>query len=499
MVKKTGKTAWCTAQLISRNGAGLPADLAIREFCTEYNQRTAKHGLGYMPTSINVLESFYNFLPKYGIFVPTREKDHICSMAGYLNFVASIEGQGAVDFSIYKQDLIYNFSFVESKGDWIFGPPNKLFALRSASLVRRENDLTVFCEIGIEANLSEETARLISSKHLDRQNPSKPSLEHDIGLNREAVPYRATRDMWRQLAAIRLDIVTGKIVVRYVFVDMGDSYRVVTDDPLTLSSLKAVDAEVNISKASEPLKTYDEVFVLMNRLVLLVKYFEAFADRVVSDQSVTTLGASDKSKEILRRIESALESQRVYTRPVLNLVGHLEEPSGTYLPPMKLTVERAGYWQKLAFGNYGQDKDGNRILGRTWVHQTLSSRESSIYAGTDGWLESPSGVSLLGAEPGEIYVLRNASHQIDMFKVGLTRRDSKIRAAELSRSTGTPDKFLVVQSWAVPDVIYAEKRIHALLDAYRTNDRREFFQTGYSTIRAAIDLVVGELAGNPIS
>jgi T5orf172 domain len=101
-------------------------------------------------------------------------------------------------------------------------------------------------------------------------------------------------------------------------------------------------------------------------------------------------------------------------------------------------------------------------------------------------------------DEGFIYVLRNAAHQIDIFKIGLTRRDVAVRAAELSRGTGIPDIFLTVQEWLVPDVVYAEKRIHQLLNDYRLKDAREFFRADYTVIRSVVELVVNELAGKSI-
>jgi hypothetical protein len=94
---------------------------------------------------------------------------------------------------------------------------------------------------------------------------------------------------------------------------------------------------------------------------------------------------------------------------------------------------------------------------------------------------------------GYIYVMRSAAHQKDVFKVGLTKRDSETRSKELSRSTSSPDHFLVVEEWFVNDCILAEKLVHEKLNKHRVNPNREYFRARYSIIFAAIDEVIGEI------
>ncbi|MGO1002026.1 GIY-YIG nuclease family protein [Lysobacter sp. CA196] len=221
-----------------------------------------------------------------------------------------------------------------------------------------------------------------------------------------------------------------------------------------------------------------------------------WVDIVISDKAVTDIaGAGTKERKIF---EKAIASQILYERKVQTLVETGCEPASVLLPPFELKVEVEGYWERLPFGTYGSGPEGERVLGRTWVRKTLSKRQASMYGSSVAGSFSDRSQALPAAEEGYIYVLRNAAHQIDIFKVGLTRRSVSTRAAELSRGTGIPDIFLTVQSWWVPDVVYAEKRIHKILDGYRLKDAREFFKAEYAVIRSAIDLVVGELSGRVV-
>ena len=78
-------------------------------------------------------------------------------------------------------------------------------------------------------------------------------------------------------------------------------------------------------------------------------------------------------------------------------------------------------------------------------------------------------------DKGYIYVLSNPSMKEDMLKIGMTRRDPKERAVELSRSTGVPTDFVVAYQVRVPDCRSAEKLVHERLSKYRTSKRKEFF------------------------
>ena len=44
----------------------------------------------------------------------------------------------------------------------------------------------------------------------------------------------------------------------------------------------------------------------------------------------------------------------------------------------------------------------------------------------------------IGPDPGVVYVQRSPALEPDLFKVGLTRRNPEVRAAELSFATGVP-------------------------------------------------------------
>ena len=78
---------------------------------------------------------------------------------------------------------------------------------------------------------------------------------------------------------------------------------------------------------------------------------------------------------------------------------------------------------------------------------------------------------------GFVYVMTNES-MAGLFKVGCTEKAPHQRALELSKATGVPTPFDVVCYIEVPDFQRVEQALHKYLNAYRENDRREFFRGG---------------------
>jgi T5orf172 domain len=77
--------------------------------------------------------------------------------------------------------------------------------------------------------------------------------------------------------------------------------------------------------------------------------------------------------------------------------------------------------------------------------------------------------------PGYIYILQNNSLGNNHIKIGMTTREPDIRAQELSRATGVPEQFHITFACKVSDCKLAEKKVHKILNAYRSNAGREFF------------------------
>jgi hypothetical protein len=90
-------------------------------------------------------------------------------------------------------------------------------------------------------------------------------------------------------------------------------------------------------------------------------------------------------------------------------------------------------------------------------------------------------------ENGILYVLRCTIMKEEVYKVGWTSGSAEARAEQISSATGVPTSFVVVDAWEHQDAEALEKNVHMMLDPYRLNDRREFFQANYHTIKKIIE------------
>jgi len=78
-------------------------------------------------------------------------------------------------------------------------------------------------------------------------------------------------------------------------------------------------------------------------------------------------------------------------------------------------------------------------------------------------------------QSGWIYILTNKGMP-GLVKIGMSQVDVDSRVKELSASTSAPFPFTVVQTYRTEAALSTEKRVHRLLDPFRVNREREFFQ-----------------------
>ena len=75
---------------------------------------------------------------------------------------------------------------------------------------------------------------------------------------------------------------------------------------------------------------------------------------------------------------------------------------------------------------------------------------------------------------GFVYVLNNPSLE-GMVKIGATTKSPSKRCWELSSSTSIPTPFNIVYSQPSMNPFKVESIVHTILDEYRVNQNREFF------------------------
>ncbi|GIP35963.1 GIY-YIG nuclease family protein [Paenibacillus sp. J2TS4] len=504
IIKKKHEQAVDYINVQLENGLNFQVDELLRYFLAEYNNRIFNHGAYSFPPSFNVMEGFYKFVPEYSFFKLLEERDHLISFLEFFDFVTASDVKLSKDIfsSIVEEGVIYSYNAVNdldditfSSGDY-FSDDSKEYAIGGASIIRHGSEVSILFLAGEKGLLTEInksiTDDIIVGVHTHGRENIKP-----VG-NVEAVPLLENINFWKTLVMTRVDLDNMTSGFRYILKDVNNSFLTVTDDISVFmnedGTLINSDAEFQIKEMIDKMNIYHPLFEICKTLLYLPLYFDTYGDLVVEERHQTKL--NQRPPEELQYTNHLLKPKdRIKYRTASVLRKTIDTPPHrTYIRTPDIRFDKSGFWKQLNPTQIGADKQGRTIHGRTWVEQTLTWLESSDGKNNSYLTAQTKNVVLDSTNAGVIYVMRSAAHEKDIFKVGLTTRTAEIRANELSRTTGAPDKFLVVQEWDVSDCYLAEKIIHERLSPYRINPSREFFKAPYKEILKIIDEVISSLA-----
>ena len=101
--------------------------------------------------------------------------------------------------------------------------------------------------------------------------------------------------------------------------------------------------------------------------------------------------------------------------------------------------------------------------------------------------------------PGYIYILQNESLAETHLKIGKTEKEPELMASDIPRGTGGLTPFETVWFSATDDCVEAERIVHRLLDKYRPNPNRNFFDVKLSKAIKAAKRAVEQTGGSVIS
>lgn len=472
------------------NGCDSAIASTLREFCLEYSGRAAQHGLHAFPLSYNVLEAFFDYIPIQNTFEILVEKNHLCSLAEFLDY-HTVSGESAEKHDL-PEDTVLNFSFVDDPR-FSLSDDNGEYVISGISIVKRSGETNVLLLGGRRVSADEPKIGITSASDLS-VHPDKADLKAHPSHTNEVVRLIGAPEFQRFLftavfsgSPLRRDLNT-------LLIDYGDSYLVFTDDINSLTNDGMSIDDKTIEDQVRTVNNHRALIELSQVAIGMPAYFEK-NERDVEDHISHT-----KLKEIWpkihknRLIESLPEELKVFSRPVSTLFSESPLAAGELKTPIVHT-ETAGYWKKLDSTTYGISKHGNPELGRTWVSTETTwatlPTTSAIQLTPPPFPEGPS--------PGYIYVMRSSSHVENLFKIGRTSRMVEQRRAELSSATGVPSTFDVVYSFPTGNSVGVEARIHAELKEYRYKKNREFFHLDLQRITTAINRVLQQMREEPVA
>ena len=537
IVKARHEKAVATLHAQAISGAGFPADMNLRQFQAEYNNRLLRQGSTSLPSSFDVGEAFFHMTKEFAGFLLLPEQDYLVSFADFLDYATSGDAPTSEVSKAYglPDDVIINVNSLEAPDELLLAAESSSsFGFVSASLVRRGDELAVMMVLGEQRPVGEAERMSRLTRESVILNPDKEYLREGLEKG-DWEPLRLPNsDLCRTVALARFNLKERRLDTRHLMFELKDSFEVITDNPRLFRDASDEAA----AKRAAKLDAWGSVWEIAKTLVLVPSYLAARVDLIRAENKPTELSKELRASTKARlAMNNALGESRVLFRRIsaVRVVHAPTQLTGRVYHAPAFQVPVDGFWRSFADpARQGHDEEGNVVQGKTWVRAHLRHKDKAAPAepkvvyikaslsiarerlerfrksdvGSDKPRQSTMPTTAVAREEvnqstlvaatdsddvatlqgAYLYVMRCPAHGRDIYKIGFSDRDPELRARELSSATASPVHFLVVQAWAVSDGRAAERAAHNLLAAHRLNGNREFFQATYSELRAGIEV-----------
>lgn len=489
-MKEYAKRGAALAAVQRSGGSGLYVDNYLRHFVSEYNGRLFQGEGMHMPSSFSVARAFLDPAEDAFVLKLLPQQENVMSFNRMLDHITD----PAVDTSLANSTVqieeltICEINMLGGHAEFKV-PGNEQYVFCGMACCKDSGEVTLMGVFGRE-NLNPVRHR----EKLDRihLNPEKSFLkEHVETADRGDEPLFGDEGYQPIILLARVDAEAGTVQSRMVLEELKDSFNVATDDPEEMNYVlkrmgASPDIVANMIKRIEAHTPLFELLFAVPSCLPLMEGDDIGVERHPTRLRLEPKGADSKAASQL----SVREAPRyVNVSTLYDLGSQTRGPRD--VAPSKLKIETAGYWKALDFTKVGADKVGNSVQGKTWVNSQKSWIETECGDSLSPY-QKPSTIESLQDEDREgwLYVMRNASHGRDIYKIGFTTKPVEERAAQLSNTSGQPDVFIIVETWHVRAPRTIEHEVHEILKDHRVNQRREFFQLKYNKIRAAICRVI---------
>lgn len=477
-----------------KGGSGFRMASLLRQYFLEYLHRLTSHGPYSLSTSFNWVQAFLSYNDEFKIFDLRQEKEQLLRLHDYFDWYTieqKIPEDPKILLDVMKEGQIYSFDLAGDTGEYTISTAGSNLAIAGVSLIRHRTELSVILLAG-ENPPNPKDSEL--PNHFKEYSPVKgrENISPAPDLSIEDRYLEGMPGFSKVIVLARFDLQTQKYDVKSVNIDIGFSFIVHTDDNESVKTLPEIDKNNILGKSTNQISRYGQLFSALSSLIYLPVIFIAEHHRVVESKFVTDLYIN-KQKHHIKKATKEFKNDTYCLHRVVKCLSspdtaNLIRKEKQVIDPPDFSFESSGFWKPLEPNTIGTDKDGNPIVGKTWVERY----ESYSTCSPESFIIQNVRHIPKGDDPGVVYIIRSASHGNDIYKVGLTRRSAEKRAQEISSSTGVPLPFGVLATWEVGDCGKIEKETHILLKQYRVNKKREFFRASLSTIIAAIEQTIAE-------
>jgi len=474
-------------------------ETTLRHFLMEYNTRAWKYGLRSMPLLFNILESYFIYRKPHQYFELLEEENYLISFYDFLDFYTSdkIEYNKDLILDNLETDIIYNFNIGTDLSEITFKTDdNAEFILSGISIIRRENEVSILLITGCDELKEVKTSDI----KLETKNPNKKDLlekfKEDSKDDFHKPLFVDENEKYSKVLVIcRLDLVTDTIDARYVAEEFENLFNVQTDEIDGFTNKKgeytSKEYEEVHKNGIKRVKQFGAIFEIAKASLYLPYYLNVNEDDLIEETHDTEFKKINSNPIKKRKFKDTF-GHKTSNKPLYIInTNNIFSPDKIKLRDDLFKIETSGFWKNLEVDQVGTDKKGNQIHGKTWVNKKLSWYEAS----NKELIIEKKNNQFSGKNSGYIYVVRTPTMSKNIFKIGLTRNDVEDRLKQLS-NTSIPDKFYKVQEWNVADCVKAEKQVHEILDEYRIDQRREFFEIDFSIAAETITKVCNTINKN---
>lgn len=506
---------------IQNSGAGYPVDRLLRELAIEYTNRYAASGIYNQPLSFNYFEPFCDVDFIEGSIAPyARPLSEINHLFSVMDFFDYTTGEHSAGFSLSRllevpERRTYHFNVGGNLNELTFlTADGREFVVAGFSMVRH-GDYVHWYILGGAVFLEDEWLALSKDdEEVEGEVEAVPAWKRlfleQVRKKRgrhpgPPVPLEGTKTCQRMVVTGEIDLATGKHLGRCFMRETQNAFEIVVDDPTVFDHVREEgERQLWLERLQQQIKEASILWSLGETMLQLPAYF-AYNIKLAKDVAV----AAGKPARPARKGGEGIGAQ-FKTVTSIDVVDDPRVAVREFTPP-HYKMETGGFWRRLPPDGVGRGPKGEQVTGKTWVERKMDWREENdetrtIYVKStiaaaktevDEYLRRAEAV-LRGRdakeeERGVLYVLRCALMAEEVYKVGWTTGTARERSKELSDATGVPSWFIVVDQWHHADPRKLEKNIHALLDPYRVNDRREFFRLDYPTIKKIIEAEISRL------
>ncbi|WP_431293503.1 hypothetical protein [Pedobacter sp. P26] len=373
--EKANKTAF----IQNINGIDLGMDNEIRHFLREFNSRLLSLGLRSMPLMFNILEAFFIYDKKIMYFELLEEEDYLLSFFDFTNYIVSEAFDGNIESikDSLEKDVIFNYNVGADINQITFKSQDGAeYVISGVSIVRRENEVTILFQAGEITDTESATKNLPGFDQLNLKKGIKPNDKYKL----EAVRLNQDPNLWKSLIICRVDLDSETIDGRYIAKDVGQAFNIITDELSgTLQEgehFKEENREAYMNHLRD-IEKYNPIFELAKMVLHLPTYYTFFEDEILDE--VHDTGYKEIARSPLKKKEYNIVDNKFkkHTR-ILYILNRNNKfsPDRVSVRDENFKIETAGYWKTLTPDEFGTDKKGKQITGKTWVETTTSYFES---------------------------------------------------------------------------------------------------------------------------